>query len=153
MWWPGLFIGEALFYSWISWLVVIAGVALELFALHREKVSSPKRILVACLTGNICSFVFGTILGVFVMLPWHFLADRFFEATFNPINWAATLIIMLGLSISLEALVVRIILKAPLQRFLSIIAMGNLLVYAYLVLMGVTETTIVFGELPPSMAY
>ena len=153
MWWPGLFIGEALFFSWVSWCIIFVGVLIEWFALNREKLASPKRMIIACLVGNTSSFVVGTILGAATMVLWHYFADEILGGTFHPINWAATLIIMLGLSIGLETLVVRLILKIPVERFLPIIAIGNLLVYAYLVVTGIMETTVVFGQLPPSFGY
>jgi hypothetical protein len=146
MWWPALFIFDGMV---DYWSVASACMAIECVIFVWQKYLPHWKLSFACsLVGNLVSFSIGTVLGAILLLPWHYFVDPLLGGTFHPINWCVTIVVMLAVSIGLEALVVRLATKMPVRKFLPVISIGNLLMYVFLLFAGAAFGSVEFGPIP-----
>lgn len=76
------------------------------------------------------------------MILWHTLADGLVpHATFDPINWYATFILMCLGSVLIEVGPVMLMLKKPFRKLFPALLIGNLLTYAFIAYTMATKPT------------
>ena len=128
--WPAVYISQT-----ISdfWFIIFGTISIELITIRYFLKTSWLKSFFISIVGNIVSGIIGTILMTYSMLLWHLVADTlFFKATFNPINWIMTFVLMCFGSVLLEAFAVKLILKRNIKKIFIPLLIGNLLSYIFI---------------------
>lgn len=118
---------------WRFWFLVFATVIIEMFAIRIMLKYSWQKSFLASLIGNLVSGIIGTFVMMWAMLAWHLVADNFVpHATFDPINWVATYILMCLGSVLIETWTIKMIFQDTIKRLFIPLLIGNLLTYGFI---------------------
>jgi hypothetical protein len=136
--WPALYVSATF---WQFWFLIIGTIVLETFTIKLFLKFPWTKSLYASLIGNAISGFIGTFVMTWLMLVWHFAADNFVpQATFDPINWVATYILMCLGSVFFEILTIKLIYHEKIKKLFLPMLFGNLLSYAFIGYVMVTKT-------------
>jgi hypothetical protein len=136
--WPAIYIASGLAKLWycIFFTIAIEWIILKFFL--KDKWG---KTLVMSAIGNVVSGLAGIFIMPWVMILWHFIADRFMpDATFDNINWFLSYVFMCIGSVALEAMVVMLTFKKPFKKLIFSMLIGNALTYlliGILIAMGI----------------
>ncbi|WP_152287677.1 hypothetical protein [Flavicella marina] len=131
--WPAVYVSQAFSEFWF---IIFGTIAIELITIRYFLKTSWASSLVMSVVGNLVSGIIGTFIMTYGMFVWHLIADTlFFKATFNPINWIMTFILMCLGSVILEALAVKIILKKNIKKIFIPLLIGNLMSYIFIAIL------------------
>lgn len=131
--WPAVYVSQAFSEFWF---IIFGTIAIELITIRYFLKTSWASSLVMSVVGNLVSGIIGTFIMTYGMFLWHLIADTlFFKATFNPINWIMTFILMCLGSVILEALAVKIILKKNIKKIFIPLLIGNLMSYIFIAIL------------------
>ncbi len=125
--WPAAYVYEE--YNRFLYLVVMTILVEWLVVKWLLKYSYIKSLVIAII-GNLISGFIGTFLMMFGMLVWHFIFDQLLpRATFDPINWGATYVLMCFGSVLLETLSIHKIYKESIRKLFIPLLIGNVITY------------------------
>ena len=131
--WPAVYVSQAFSEFWF---IIFGTIAIELITIRYFLKASWASSLVMSVVGNLVSGIIGTFIMTYGMFVWHLIADTlFFKATFNPINWIMTFILMCLGSVILEALAVKFILKKNIKKIFIPLLIGNLMSYIFIAIL------------------
>lgn len=131
--WPAVYVSQAFSEFWF---IIFGTIAIELITIRYFLKTSWASSLVMSVVGNLVSGIIGTFIMTYGMFVWHLIADTlFFKATFNPINWIMTFILMCLGSVILEALAVKFILKKNIKKIFIPLLIGNLMSYIFIAIL------------------
>jgi len=136
--WPAIYVTAEIQNFWFLVFVTISIEALALMALCKFGF---QKAVIAAGVGNLVSGLIGTFIMMFAMLFWHLIMDDFIpKATFDPINWVATYVLMCLGSVALEVFTVKLIYKETFKKLFMPLLVGNLLTYSFIAYTMTTES-------------
>ena len=136
--WPAIYVTEEIQSFWFLVFITIAIEALSLMAL--AKFRAKKAIIIASV-GNVVSGMIGTFVMMWLLLFWHLAVDNFLTgATFDPINWHATFILMCIGSVVLEALSIKLFFSESFRKLFIPLLLGNIMTYSFIAYKMSTDT-------------
>jgi hypothetical protein len=125
--WPAVWLAYRLW----AWWAILAGLVIE-FAVYREAFSlPPRRAALAAASANVVSAIAGAAITIAGGLAWEFgpgqLVNRLLDyGTFNPISWAATLVMAAAANAAIELYVLWVWFRVPFtRRAFTILALAN----------------------------
>ena len=134
--WPALYVSETF---WRFWFLIIGTIVIETFVIKFFLKFSWSKSFLISLIGNSVSGIIGTFVMMWAMLLWHAAVDNFVpKATFDPINWVATYILMCIGSVFLETLTIKLLFKESIKRLFLPMLTGNVLSYSFIAFVMIT---------------
>ncbi len=125
--WPALFIGQSILSSWF--LIIVSIIIEGLFFKIYIKDISYQSAMILSFIGNTVSTIIGIIFIPIAMLGWHVVFDFILGATFNPVNIAASYMIMFAGSCLVEFFILKFWFKYTKKDLLTPILIGNFTTY------------------------
>lgn len=125
--WPALYLETRLFTCW----AIGIGLLFELFAIRIIFDTPWLRSAIASVTANAGSALLGLPLIPLAGIVWEFFPGSIYTSilgwgTFNPITWAATLVIACLLNALIEGFILRRLFKLPVgQKQFWLLALAN----------------------------
>lgn len=125
--WPALFVSQSI----LSSFIIVLSIGIEsLFFYHFLKgISYHKALLLSCV-GNAASALVGTMVMALAMVGWHFVFDALLGGTFNPVNFAATFIIMYLGSCLIELFTLKLVFRYSFGQVWLPVFLANVVTYA-----------------------